>query len=91
MGAKPGRMKGNLQKAEYMNRERKHGKPGFERTGKATEAKAEMAHRKSHCEARPGRVERKNRGLSSRNRKRSGRKKADRKGIDRKRKHEVST
>lgn len=59
MGAKPGRMKGNEQKAEYRNRERKHGKPGFERTGKAKEAKAEMAHRKSRCEAKPGRVERK--------------------------------
>ena len=34
MGAKPGRMKGNEQKAEYENREREHGKPGREERGK---------------------------------------------------------
>ena len=28
VGAKPGRMKGNKQEAEYENLERKHGKPG---------------------------------------------------------------
>ena len=42
MGANQGRTKGNLQKAEYENRERKHGKPGFERTGKTNKAKAEI-------------------------------------------------
>ena len=35
MGAKLGRMKGNKQKAEYKNRERELGKPGWEERGKA--------------------------------------------------------
>ena len=35
MGAKPGRMKGNEQEAEYKNRERELGKPGREERGKA--------------------------------------------------------
>ena len=34
VGAKPGRTKGNEQKAEYENRERMHGKPGREERGK---------------------------------------------------------
>ena len=34
MGAKPGRMKGNKQEAEYENLERKHGKPGGGERGK---------------------------------------------------------
>ena len=34
VGAKPGRMKGNEQEAEYENRERRHGKPGREERGK---------------------------------------------------------
>ena len=38
VGAKPGRMKGNEQEAEYENREREHGKPGWEERGKAKEA-----------------------------------------------------
>ena len=91
MGAKPGRTKGNEQKAEYRNRERKHGKPGFERTGKAKEARAEPGTGKATVRQGREEKERKNRRLSSRNRKRSGRKKADRKGKDRKRKHKVST
>ena len=40
---------------------------------------------------KPGRAERKNRGLSSQNRKRNGRKKADRKGKGRRRKRKAST
>ena len=46
VGAKQGRTKGNEQKAEYENRKTKHGKPGFERTGKTNKAKAEGEHRK---------------------------------------------
>ena len=34
VGAKPGRMKGNEQEAEYENLERKHGKPGGGESGK---------------------------------------------------------
>ena len=34
MGVKPGRMKGNKQEAEYENRERRHGKPGWRERGK---------------------------------------------------------
>ena len=34
MGAKPGRAKGNEQKAEYENQERRHGKPGWKERGK---------------------------------------------------------
>ena len=40
---------------------------------------------------KPGRAERKNRRLSSQNRKRSGRKKAEKKGKGRKRKQKAST
>ena len=77
MGAKPGRMKGNKQKAEYEEPREKTRETRSEGTGKAKEAKAERAHRGSHCEAKPGREERKKQRLSSKNRKRSGRKKAD--------------
>ena len=42
VGAKQGRTKGNLQKAEYENRERRHGKPGRKERGKPKEAKAEI-------------------------------------------------
>ena len=54
MGAKPGRMKGNEQKAEYKNRERRHGKPGWRERGKPR-SESGRAHRGSSCEAEPGR------------------------------------
>ena len=43
MGAKPGRMKGNEQKAEYEEPGKKTRETRSERTGKAKEAKAEKA------------------------------------------------
>ena len=55
MGAKSGRMKGNKQKAEYEEPREKARETGLEGTGKAKEAKAERAHRGSHCEAETGR------------------------------------
>ena len=55
MGANRGRAKGNKQEAEYEEPGRKARDLGSERTGKAKEAKAERAHRRSHCEAKPGR------------------------------------
>ena len=55
MGAKPGRMKGNEQKAEYEEPGKKAWETRQERTGKTEEAKAERAHRESSCEAEPGR------------------------------------
>ena len=42
-GAKQGRTKGNQQKAEYGNRERKHGKPGWEERGKQGSESGEAA------------------------------------------------
>ena len=44
MGAKPGRMKGNEQKAEYGNREKKAWETRLGRTGKTEEARAEAEH-----------------------------------------------
>ena len=87
MGAKPGRMKGNKQEAEYEEPGRKTRETGSERTGKANEAKAEGAHRGSHCEAEPGREGKEEQRLSSQNPKRkrtkesgnSGGQKAERK------------
>ena len=61
MGAKPGRMKGNEQKAKYRKPEKKHGKPGGREGGKRGNRKEEPKHWKSHCEAKPGRREWKNR------------------------------
>ena len=55
MGAKPGGMKGNEQEAEYEEPGEKIRETRSEGTGRAKEAKVEMAHRKSRCEARPGR------------------------------------
>ena len=55
VGAKPGRMKGNLQKAEYEEPGEKTRETRLEGTGKAREAKAERAHRTSHCETEMGR------------------------------------
>ena len=55
VGAKPGRMKGNKQEAEYEEPRERAREIGSEGTGKAKEAKAELAHRGSHCEAETGR------------------------------------
>ena len=55
MGAKPGGMKGNEQKAEYEEPGRKTRETRSERTGKTKEAKADKEHRGSHCEAETGR------------------------------------
>ena len=55
MGAKPGRMKGNEQKAEYEEPGKKAWETMQERTGKTEEARAETEHWGSHCEAETGR------------------------------------
>ena len=65
MGAKPGRMKGNKQKAKYQKPEKKHGKPGGREGGKRGSRKEEPKHCGSHCEAEAGRGERKKQRLSS--------------------------
>ena len=44
VGAKPGRMKGNEQKAEYEETEGKHGKPGRTEVEKQGSRKAERQH-----------------------------------------------
>ena len=41
MGAKPGRMKGNEQKAKYQKPDTKHGKPGGREGGKRESREAE--------------------------------------------------
>ena len=46
VGAKPGRMKGNKQKAEYEETEGKHGKPGGTEVEKQGSRKAERRHPK---------------------------------------------
>ena len=46
VGAKPGRMKGNKQEAEYENRERWHGKPGWKERGKPKKRKRKGAPEK---------------------------------------------
>ena len=84
MGAKPGRMKGNKQKAEYEEPGKKTWEIRSGRTGKTKEAKAEREHRGSHCEATTGR-ERKGRnrgqvagtGTEADERKRKGRGKTE--------------
>ena len=65
VGAKPGRMKGNKQKAKYRKPEKKHGKPGGREGGKRGSRKEEPKHCGSHCEAETGRGERKKQRLSS--------------------------
>ena len=55
MGAKPGRMKGNEQRAEYEETEGKHGKSGGTEVEKQGSRKAERRHPKSSCEAKRGR------------------------------------
>ena len=46
MGAKPGGMKGNKQRAEYEEPGKKTRETRLERTGKTKEAKAEGEHRR---------------------------------------------
>ena len=70
VGAKPGRMKGNEQKAKYRNREGMH-----ERSGRTERGKRKKRKRKTSTEEAPERQkqeerERKNRRLSSQNRNR---------------------
>ena len=55
MGAKPGRMKGNKQEAEYLETEEKHGKPGKTEVEEQGSRKTEGQHLKSYCEAKQGR------------------------------------
>ena len=80
MGAKPGGMKGNKQRAEYEEPGRKTRETRSKRTGRAKEARAERAHRGSHCEAEPGRKRKgRNRGQVAR----TGREADERKRIGR--------
>ena len=48
-------MKGNKQKAEYLETKGKHGKPGGTEVEEQGSRKAERQHLKSHCEAEQGR------------------------------------
>ena len=67
VGAKPGGMKRNKQKAEYEEPGRKTRETRSERTEKTQEAKAEREHRGSHCEAETGRKRKgRNRGQVAR-------------------------
>ena len=91
MGAKPGGTKGNRQEAKYQKPERKHGKPGGGEGGRRGSREAEPGTGETAGEARPGRRERKNSGLSSQNRNRGGRKKPEGKGKGRRRKRKAST
>ena len=79
MGAKPGRMKGNKQEAEYENRKEGMRDQAGEK-GKTEEAKAETGTGKAAVRRNREEKERKTEKLSSQNRKRSGRKKAEKEG-----------
>ena len=88
MGAKPGRMKGNIQEAEYEEPGKKTRETRSERTGKTKDAKADGLHRRSHCEAETGRKRKgRNRGQVARTgreadeRKRIGREKTESESI----------
>ena len=59
MGAKPGRMKGNEQEAEYEEPGERTWETRSEGTGKTKEAKAEGKHRWNSCGSEAGRDERK--------------------------------
>ena len=88
MGAKPGGMKGNKQKAEYEEPGKKTWETRSERTGKTKEAKAEREHRGSHCEAEAGRKRKgRNRGQVAR----TGRDVDERKQIGREKTESEST
>ena len=64
MGAKPGRMKGNKQEAEYENLEGRHERSGRgERGNRGSESGDGNCG--SHCEAEAGMAERKKQRLSS--------------------------
>jgi len=92
VGAKPGRMKGNEQKAEYEEPGKTAWETRSEGTGRDQEAKAERRHRGSHCEAEAGRKRKgRNRRLSSRKRNGSRRKEAEGKRTARKREQKGST
>ena len=54
VGAKPGGMKGNKQKAEYENLEGKHEKSGWRERGNRGSESGD-GHRGSNCEAEPRR------------------------------------
>ena len=54
VGAKPGRAKGNKQKAKYESRKKSMGNQA-ERKGKTRATKEAKEHLKSHCEAKQGR------------------------------------
>ena len=64
VGAKRGRMKGNKQEAEYENLEGRHEKSGWRERGNRGSESGD-GHWGSHCEAEPGRAERKKQRLSS--------------------------
>ena len=59
VGAKPGGTKGNEQRVEYENRERRHGKPGWGERGKPR--KRERMRRTGEATVRRSREERKGR------------------------------
>ena len=90
MGANQGGAKGNEQKAEYEEPGRKTWETRSERTGKTKEARAETGIGKAAVRRNREEKERKNRRLSSKNRKRSGRKETDRKGKARRREQKGS-
>ena len=77
VGAKPGGTKGNEQEAEYENRERRHGKPGWTERGRPRKRKRKRSTEEATVRRRQEERERKNRKLSSWKRNGSGRKKAD--------------
>ena len=80
MGANQGRAKGNKQEAEYEEPGEKTWETRSEGTGRTKEAKAEREHRKSSCEAEPGRERKgRNRGQVAR----TGREADERKRIGR--------
>ena len=62
MGAKQGRTKGNEQKAEYLESDGRHGKPGRKEEGRTGKRKRNREAEEANCEAetvekRKGRVE----------------------------------
>ena len=64
MGAKRGRTKGNEQKAEYENQERRHERSGWSKRGNRGSESGD-GNCGSHCEAEAGMAERKKQRLSS--------------------------
>ena len=64
MGAKRGRTKGNKQKAEYENQERKHERSGWSEWGNRGSESGD-GNCGSYCEAEAGMAERKKQRLSS--------------------------